>query len=64
MGNEKAAVRWNVKVMADVQLNRQFNGKEQAQMVAFLTSLTGEQPQIVLPILPPSNQDTPRPQPF
>ena len=32
--------------------------------VAFLKSLTGDQPRFLLPILPPSGDDTPRPQPF
>ena len=53
-----------VNVMADVQLAQALDQKETAQMVAFLKSLTGEQPQITLPILPPSNHQTPRPQPF
>ncbi len=50
--------------MADIQLGQKLNAKEQAQMVEFLKSLTGEQPQITLPILPPSNAKTPRPVPF
>ncbi len=50
--------------MADIQLGQKLNKKEQAQMVEFLKSLTGEQPQITLPILPPSNAKTPRPVPF
>jgi cytochrome c peroxidase len=32
--------------------------------VAFLKTLTGEQPSFQLPILPPSTAATPRPQPF
>jgi cytochrome c peroxidase len=32
--------------------------------VAFLKTLTGDQPRIQLPILPPSTDATPRPQPF
>ncbi|MGI2260166.1 cytochrome-c peroxidase [Shewanella sp. GXUN23E] len=53
-----------VNVMADVQLGQALDPKQTAQMVAFLKSLTGEQPKITLPILPPSNHQTPRPQPF
>ncbi|QDF68500.1 cytochrome-c peroxidase [Shewanella sp. SNU WT4] len=53
-----------VNVMADIQLGQKLNEQQTVQMVAFLKSLTGEQPQIVLPILPPSNANTPRPQPF
>jgi len=29
--------------------------------VAFLKALTGEQPQVTHPILPPSNENTPKP---
>nr|WP_305729013.1 cytochrome-c peroxidase [Shewanella sp. NIFS-20-20] len=53
-----------VNVMADVQLGQTFTAGQTQQVVAFLKSLTGEQPQIVLPILPPSTPQTPRPQPF
>lgn len=53
-----------VNTMADIQLGQKFNKKETMQMVDFLKSLTGEQPQITLPILPPSNANTPRPIPF
>ena len=35
-----------------------------AQIVAFLKTLTGKQPEFMLPILPPSSNDTPRPDPF
>ncbi|MCB1950166.1 cytochrome-c peroxidase [Nitrosomonas sp.] len=53
-----------VKIMGKLQLDRDFNKKEVDSIVAFLKTLTGEQPDIQLPILPPSNNDTPRPQPF
>ncbi|RTR32104.1 cytochrome-c peroxidase [Shewanella atlantica] len=53
-----------VNTMADIQLGQQLSEKETVEMVAFLKSLTGEQPQIVLPILPPSNANTPKPVPF
>lgn len=53
-----------VNTMADIQLGQKLTAKETEEMVAFLTSLTGEQPNITLPILPPSNKDTPRPVPF
>ncbi|WP_299806185.1 cytochrome-c peroxidase [uncultured Shewanella sp.] len=53
-----------VNTMADIQLGQKLSDKEVKEMVAFLNSLTGEQPQIVLPILPPSNKNTPRPVPF
>lgn len=53
-----------VDTMADIQLGQKLSEDEINQMVAFLKTLTGEQPQIVLPILPPSNANTPRPAPF
>lgn len=42
-----------VKVMAESQLGVTLTNDETAKIVAFLTSLTGRQPEIVLPILPP-----------
>lgn len=53
-----------VDTMAWVQLNRKFSRAGNAKVVAFLKTLTGERPGIVLPILPPSGPDTPPPQPF
>ena len=41
-----------VKVMAKVQLNRDLNDDEAADLVAFLTGLTGEFPQQTMPRLP------------
>ena len=35
-----------------------------ASITAFLKTLTGQQPSFALPILPPSNNATPRPKPF
>ncbi|WAF93082.1 cytochrome-c peroxidase [Aeromonas sp. BC14] len=51
-----------VQIMADIQLGQALSEQEADDMTAYLKSLTGEQPQIVLPILPPSQPDTPRPQ--
>jgi len=53
-----------VDVMGRLQLGREFDKDENARIVAFLTSLTGEQPSFLVPILPPSSAATPRPQPF
>ena len=53
-----------VDVMARLQLGRELNEEEIDNVVAFLKTLTGDQPEITLPILPPSTNDTPRPQPF
>ena len=53
-----------VAIMGRIQLGRQFTPDETADIVAFLKTLTGTQPDLKLPILPPSNNDTPRPEPF
>lgn len=53
-----------VDIMGRIQVNREFNKEEIANIVAFLKTLTGKQPDFKLPILPPSNNATPRPQPF
>jgi cytochrome c peroxidase len=56
---EKAVV-----TMGQLQLGKKFTDEEVAQIVAFLKTLTGKQPEFMLPILPPSSNDTPRPDPF
>ena len=48
-----------VQVMGDVQLGKRYTDEETAQIVAFLKTLTGDQPKIVLPVLPPSGPETP-----
>ena len=53
-----------VDVMGRLQLGRKFSAEENAKIVAFLKTLTGEQPSFTLPILPPSSDGTPRPVPF
>ena len=53
-----------VDIMGRLQLGRTFNATENASIVAFLKTLTGEQPRLLLPILPPSEDATPRPVPF
>ncbi len=53
-----------VDVMGRIQLGRKFTAAENAQIVAFLKTLTGDQPSFTLPILPPSADETPRPTPF
>ena len=50
--------------MGQVQLGRTFTAEENVRIVAFLNTLTGEQPTFQLPLLPPSSDKTPRPQPF
>lgn len=61
---EAATLADAVDVMGRLQLGRTFTPQENSQIVAFLKTLTGEQPVIQLPALPPSEDDTPRPQPF
>lgn len=53
-----------VDTMGRIQLGRTFTDDENAKIVAFLKTLTGDQPKFMLPILPPSSDKTPRPQPF
>ncbi len=53
-----------VDIMGRLQLGKKFSEKENAQIVAFLKTLTGDQPSFQLPILPPSTDKTPQPTPF
>jgi cytochrome c peroxidase len=53
-----------VEVMGQIQLGKKFTAEENASIVAFLKSLTGDQPKFELPQLPPSSDTTPPPQPF
>jgi len=53
-----------VKIMGRLQLGKNFEQSDIDQIVAFLKTLTGEQPTFVLPLLPPSTDKTPRPEPF
>lgn len=53
-----------VDVMGRLQLGKKFTEQENAQIVAFLKTLTGDQPSFQLPILPPSTDKTPQPKPF
>lgn len=53
-----------VDIMSRLQLGRKFSSEENARIVAFLKTLTGDQPSFTLPMLPPSVDATPRPTPF
>jgi cytochrome c peroxidase len=53
-----------VDIMGRLQLGKKFSDEENAQIVAFLKTLTGDQPTFLLPILPPSTDETPKPKPF
>ncbi len=50
-----------VKLMGTAQLGTELNEKEAADIVSFLKSTTGKQPEVVYPILPASTDATPRP---
>jgi cytochrome c peroxidase len=50
-----------VKIMGSVQLGVSLDSEETGQIVAFLDSLTGRQPKVEYPILPPNGEKTPAP---
>jgi cytochrome c peroxidase len=58
---------WDLKqavaVMGESQLGEKLSETEIDKVTEFLKSLTGRQPQVLVPILPPSVAATPRPQP-
>lgn len=58
---------WNlrdaVEVMGVVQVGVQMNKEDMDKITAFLRTLTGEQPKVEHPILPPNTDATPRPSP-
>jgi cytochrome c peroxidase len=56
-------LRQAVAVMGASQLGIQLTSDDIDIITAFLESLTGEQPKVTYPILPPSTASTPRPQP-
>lgn len=51
-----------VGIMATDQLGKSLNDDQVAKITAFLKSLTGEQPQVTYPIMPPSVATTRRPE--
>ncbi|NLY15561.1 MAG: cytochrome-c peroxidase [Gammaproteobacteria bacterium] len=53
-----------VDVMARLQLGRKLEKDEIDKITAFMKTLTGEQPSFQIPMLPPSNNNTPIPEPF
>ncbi|MDD5298349.1 MAG: cytochrome-c peroxidase [Rhodocyclaceae bacterium] len=53
-----------VDTMGRIQLGKKFSDADNTKIVAFLKTLTGDQPSFKLPILPPSSDATPRPTPF
>lgn len=61
---EAATLTEAVDIMGRLQLGKRFTDEENAKVVAFLKTLTGDQPSFPMPILPPSVAATPKPQPF
>ena len=61
---EAATLEDAVDVMGRLQLGRKYSEAEIADIVAFLKALTGDQPTFVMPLLPPSSNDTPKPNPW
>ncbi|MCP4266408.1 MAG: cytochrome-c peroxidase [Candidatus Brocadiaceae bacterium] len=59
------ASTWNlseaVNIMAEYQLGSSLTESETGKIVSFLRTLTGVQPTVVFPILPPSATTTPKP---
>jgi cytochrome c peroxidase len=53
-----------VDIMGRIQLGKKFTKDENEKIVAFLKTLTGDQPSFTMPVLPPSSDKTPRPTPF
>jgi cytochrome c peroxidase len=51
-------------IMGRLQLGRVYEEQEIDQIVAFLKTLTGDMPEITVPILPPSSNATPAPDPY
>lgn len=53
-----------VDIMGRLQLGRTYSQGEIDQIVAFLKTMTGDMPEVTLPILPPSSNATPAPDPY
>ena len=50
-----------VAIMGTAQLGKQLNAEEVGDIVAFLKTVTGKQPKVEYPLLPPSTATTPKP---
>jgi cytochrome c peroxidase len=61
---EAATLEEATEIMGRLQLGRKYSASETDSIVAFMKTLTGDQPRFELPILPPSTNETPRPRPF
>ena len=56
-------LRQAVAIMGSSQLGAKLSDEEVGKIEVFLAALTGDQPKVALPILPPSVATTPRPKP-
>ena len=61
---EAATLEEAVDVMGRLQLGRKYSEDEIGKIVAFLKTLTGDRPAVAMPLLPPSSNATPQPNPF
>ncbi len=61
---QAATLTQAVETMGRIQLGKTFTNAENAKIVAFLKTLTGDQPRFNVPVLPPSSDATPAPKPF
>ena len=50
----------SVAIMGDLQLGKRYSEQEIKDITAFLKTLTGDQPKIEYPVLPPSGPNTPK----
>ena len=57
------SLRQAVAIMGSSQLGAKLTDEEVTKITRFLDALTGDQPVVTLPILPPSGEKTPRPHP-
>ena len=48
-----ATIEKAIHIMAEVQVEKTLNAEEEAAIIAFLRSTVGDQPEIIIPILPP-----------
>lgn len=61
---EAATLEQAVDIMGRLQLGRIYSEGEIDKIVAFLMTLSGDRPQFLLPLLPASSNQTPRPDPY
>ncbi|KIH77635.1 cytochrome c peroxidase [Geoalkalibacter ferrihydriticus] len=55
------SLRDAVAIMGSAQLGIQLSPEEADQITTFLATLTGEQPEVLHPVLPPTTEKTPKP---